>query len=120
MRKAQLQKFIENELIGIGYDIGFNILDRLEDDEDIDTSEFDDMLNEELDSWFTYYEDAWEYLQDNNITDFSDAIHEWGATDICAIAMYYAREEIWDCVNRYWDDYEYEEDPEDYEVEEDE
>ena len=117
MRKNQLQQFIENELTGIGYDIGFNILDRLEDGEEIDTSDFDDMLNEELDSWFTYYDDAWDYLRDNNITDFSDAIHEWGATDICGIACYYAREEIWDAVNRYWDNYEIEDKEEDEDLE---
>lgn len=113
MRKEQLQKLIENELSGISYDIGFNILDRLEDDEDIDIYQMEDLINEEIDGWFIYYSDAWDYLQDNQITDFSEAIQEWGATDICAIATYYAREEIENDFNYYWDEYDV--DPEDEE-----
>lgn len=119
MRKRKLQKLIENELTGIAYDIGFQILDRLKDGEEIDQWDFEDMVREELDSWFTYYDDAWDYLQDNCITDFSEAIQEWGATDICAIALYYAQEEINNEVNNYWDSYDTEpdEDEEDYDIE---
>ena len=102
MRKCQLQKLIENELSGISYDIGFQILDRLEDGEEIDQWQFEDMLHEELDSWFTYYDDAWDYLRDNNITDFTEAIREWDATDICAIAFYYAYDNICHEVNVCW------------------
>ena len=67
MRKEQLQKLIENELDGIAYDIGFQILDCLDDEDDIDESDFSDYVSQELDSYFTYYDDAWDYLQDNNI-----------------------------------------------------
>ena len=120
MRKVQLQKLIENELSGIAYDIGFQILDCLDDEDDIDESDFSDYVTQELDSYFTYYDDAWDYLQDNNITDFRDAMYEWNATDICAIAMYYAYTEICDEVSSYWEDYETDEDPETYEVEDEE
>lgn len=37
---------------------------------------------------FVYYSDAFEYLQNNNITDIKDAIDE-GYTDIVSIANYY-------------------------------
>ena len=118
MRKEQLQKLIENELSGIAYDIGFNILDCLEDGQDIDQWDFEDMVMEELDSWFTYYDDAWEFLQDNDITDFSEAFREWNVTDVCGIACYYAREMICADVNDYWNDYELEElDEEDDDIE---
>ena len=55
MRKEQLQKLIENELDGIAYDIGFQILDCLDDEDDIDESDFSDYVSQELDSYFTYY-----------------------------------------------------------------
>ena len=38
--------------------------------------------------YFVYNFDAWDYLQENSIADFSDAISE-GYTDIVGIANYY-------------------------------
>ena len=122
MKYAELKKLCEESLSGLAYDITDNILSGICEDEEIDQSDFESRLSEELDSYFTYYSDAWEYLEDNNITDFEDAFYEWNATDICSIACYYAYTEVLDEVNTYWDEYEdslesEEEEPEEWEDE---
>ena len=62
---------------------------------DIDNLEIDvDLVNEKVNDYFIYYSDAWEYLQDNDITDFQYAF-KWGCTDICSIATYYLGAEFW-------------------------
>lgn len=39
---------------------------------------------------------CWEYLQNNNINNFEDAINEWGANDIEHIANYYFVKQHWE------------------------
>lgn len=106
MKYAELRNMCEESLSGLAYDITDNILSGMDEDEEIDQSDFEDRINEEIDNYFIYYQDAWEYLQDNNITDFEDAIRDWGCTDICAIASYYARDEVLNDIMCYWDEYE--------------
>lgn len=48
----------------------------------------DDKVIELLSDYFMYYSDAFDYLQNNDITDFDEAI-EMGNRDICSIATYY-------------------------------
>lgn len=54
----------------------------------------DDVVIEKIDNYFVYYSDAWEYLSNNHITDFEEAM-EYGLTNVCAIATYYLNEEYW-------------------------
>lgn len=76
------------------------VLDRFSEyeytEDEIDEYEVWDAISEEIDSYFTYYSDAWDYLQDNSITDFEDAIRDGGCMDICSIAYYYLDAEIRD------------------------
>lgn len=70
-----------------------NYIDHLE--WDIEHLEIDtDLVNEKVNDYFIYYNDAYDYLQDNNITDFEDAFNN-GYTDICGIATYYLGAEFW-------------------------
>lgn len=62
---------------------------------EIDNLEIDvDLVNEKVNDYFIYYSDAWEYLQDNDITDFSDAFDN-GCTQVCEIAAFYLSDEFW-------------------------
>lgn len=62
---------------------------------EIDNLEIDvDLVNEKVNDYFIYYSDAWEYLQDNDITDFSDAFDN-GCTQVCEIATFYLMNEFW-------------------------
>ena len=106
MKYAELQRMRDEALYGFYADIVDYILDTMNEDGEIDQETFEERLSEELDSYFTYYDDAWEYLQDNNITDFEDAFYEWNVTGICGIACYYAYHDVIDIVYQYWDEYE--------------
>ena len=108
MKYASLKRLCEESLTGISEVIIDYVLGGLDEEENIDydIEDIEERINEELDNYFTYYSDAWEYLQDNNITDFEDAFYEWNATDICGIACYYAHEEVMSDLQYYWDEYE--------------
>ena len=112
-----LKRLKDEELYGFESDIVDNIIDSYDDEEEIDYDTFLERLEEELGSYFTYYSDAFDFLQENNITDFNDAIQEWGATDVCAIACYYAREQVSESVYSCWEEYEFSEIVEDEEEE---
>ena len=64
----------------------------LEESQNID--ELYELSWEEVDREFIYYSDAFNYLMDNNITDFEDAFKEFGATNVCGIAYYYCLNEV--------------------------
>ena len=117
MKKATLLRMIEGNLTGTAYDIAYAVADNYEDDKDISEDDFYDDLIYEVDSYFTYYSDVWDYLQDNGITDFSEAIDEWQVTDICGFACYSVEQEIRDTLSSEWDSYESEEELEDEEDE---
>lgn len=56
---------------------------------------FDDMIDNlpfEVERELIYYSQSFNYLMDNNIVDFEDAINN-GANDITSIASYYLYEE---------------------------
>lgn len=119
MKKSELKRLCDECLSGMCEDIISSVVDNMYDDQEYDS--LDDLMDDvmyELDSYFTYYSDAWDYLQDNCITDFDEAIKEWGVHDVCGIACYYAREEIWDDVSAYWDEYEGTDEQEDAEEDE--
>ena len=98
MRYEELKDAITNAMISVSpeaSDVLQYVLDRYdEDSEDIDESSVYDAISEECDSMFTYYSDAWDYLRDNGITDFDEAINECGCTNVCSIAWYYLRQEV--------------------------
>ena len=75
------------------------VLDRFEEgQEDIDIDEVYDAIRDECDNYFIYYSDAWNYLEDNCITDFDEAISNC-CTSVCSIAYFYAEQEILDNLN---------------------
>ena len=69
------------------------VLDRFDGEEEIDEDDVYDAIREESDSYFIYYDDAYDYLRDNCITDFDEAIGD-GCTSVCSIAYYYLVQEI--------------------------
>ena len=97
MRYEDLKNAIENascDVSDVAETVLGYVLDRFdEDNEDIDEGEVYDAIREECDNYFTYYSDAWDYLQNNSITDFDEAIND-GFTGICGFAYYYLVEEI--------------------------
>ena len=46
------------------------------------------------DNEMIYYSQAFNYLMDNNITDFEESIKEFGCTNVCGIAFYYLYNEV--------------------------
>lgn len=115
--KRMINESVDSEFV----DVFENALEHFDQDEDVDEYDYEDAIRDECDSWFIYYQDAWDYLQDNNITDFDEAIDEWGAKDVCAIACYYFVEACMRELSEYWDEYAYsDEDPEEYNPEDDE
>lgn len=97
MLYEELKEAISNaqcSVSSVASDVLDNVLDRYdEDDEDIDEWDVWDAIDEEIDNYFIYYSDAWDYLQETGTTDFDEAIHE-GCTGICEFACYYLRDEI--------------------------
>ena len=93
----ELKERIENAQMDVSSqasDVLGYVLDRYdEDDQEIDEDEVYDAISEDCDNYFIYYSDAWNYLEDNCITDFDDAVAE-GCTGVCSIAYYYLRDEI--------------------------
>ena len=100
----ELKERIENAQMDVSSqasDVLGYVLDRYdEDDDNIDEYDVEDAIMEECDEYFTYYDDAWEYLQENCITDFDDAVAE-GCTGVCSIAYYYLRDEIMNILELY-------------------
>lgn len=68
-------------------------------DEEKAEFDFENLIFGEIDSSMIYYSDAWSYLQDNNITDFEDAIKEYEAYNITSIACYYLQQEVYELLN---------------------
>lgn len=63
---------------------------------------FEDKLFEGIDDALIYYADSWDYLIDQKITDFSDAIGN-GCSALTSIAAYYLEEELmnfWDRITK--------------------
>ena len=73
-----------------------NVIDNYEKEEDDEEDVYDNLWNE-CDEAFIYYSDAFRYLEDNNITDFSEAINEFGCKNVCSIACYYLMQELGIC-----------------------
>ena len=116
MKYAQFRELVENA-DGEIHDILSIVLDNLRNShlewEEIDETEVYEEILDVVDGYFTYYSDAWDYLQVNGITDFSEAYDEWEATDVCVIATYYAYQDACDYVSQNWSEYEFYEDEED-------
>lgn len=66
----------------------------IEDDIDNLTID-DDLVIEKINDHFIYYDDAWDYLKNQDIVDFEEAIALGGFHNICGIATYYLMEEYW-------------------------
>lgn len=93
MKARELREILENaDLSATAYDIVDAVLDNI--GEDVDEYDLRDEVLNEIDSQFIYYDDAWNYLQEQDITDFTNAIREFGCTDLMGIASYYVLEEI--------------------------
>lgn len=93
MNARELREILENaDLTPTAYDIVDNVLCEIGDE--VDEYDLRDEVMNEIDSQFIYYDDAWNYLQEQNITDFTDAINEFGCTDLMGIATYYLLQEI--------------------------
>lgn len=95
-----------DESITDNIDIFENALKHFSEGDDITQEDFEDALREECDYMFTYYSDAWDYLIENNITDFEDAMYEWNATGVCSIACYYLTQSVFEELGGNWDEYE--------------
>lgn len=106
MKYETLKRLISENLDGVALDIATNVCELWDEGDEISYDDFVDEIAQECDSWFTYYSDAWEYLQDENITDFEEAFQEWAVTDICGIACYYAEQRVRDDVWNWWGTYE--------------
>ena len=104
MRYETLKNAIEEaqcDLSDVCTDILDNVLNMFDESmDDIDVDDVYDILNQECDDYFIYYDDAWDYLRDNSITDFDDAVAN-GCTNVCAIACWYAYQEISDNLELY-------------------
>lgn len=98
MNIKDLRELLENSSLSAqAYDIIDAVLDYVDEDvHEADYYDLEEAIQQEIDSQFIYYSDAWDYLQDNNITDFTDAINEYGVTDLVGIASYYLMQEIMD------------------------
>lgn len=59
----------------------------------------EDRIFEEVGEYFIYYSDAFNYLRDNHIYDFEDAISEGFGKNVCSIASYYLEQEVFDLLN---------------------
>ena len=82
----------EHVLSQQAYAIIDSVLDYVDEYDDID--ELDEEIRHEIDNSIIYYCDAWNYLQENQITDFYEAINEFGLTGVTSIACYYIMDEI--------------------------
>ena len=97
MRYEELKDAIENagcSVSNVAQDVLVYVLDRFDEDDEIEEDDVYDAIRDECDSYFTYYSDAWDYLIDNNITDFEDAIRYGGCENVSSIAYYYLEQEI--------------------------
>lgn len=56
--------------------------------------DLDSAINDYCDTAFIYYDEAWDFLREENITDFTEAIDEFGAKTVCQIACYYLENDI--------------------------
>lgn len=94
MTRLELQNLLEEGgLSPKATEVVENVLELLEYDEDGE-SEIDNAIFEEIDNRLIYYSSAFDYLESQNITDFSEAINEYGAATVCQIAAYYLQAEI--------------------------
>lgn len=103
MRYEELKDAIERaqcHVSGTAETVLGYVLDDFSEYEDIEDEieECDvwDAIYQSVDDYFIYYSDAWDYLQEESITDFTEAIDNVGARDVCAIAYYYLQQEILD------------------------
>lgn len=103
MTFAELKKASEEgsrELSDEAQTVLFYTLDELEGKEEPDEDKTEQILWENLDVAFTYTKDAYDYLENQNISDFSEAIQEMGASTVEQIAFYFLEQEIRDFVNK--------------------
>lgn len=100
MKKFKLQQQLKeieesHEFSDLAIDIVKDMLDEYESVEEMLTYYID-----EVDRELIYYSQAFNYLMDNNITDFEYAIKEWGATSVTAIAYAYLNDEVGAIINQ--------------------
>ena len=94
MNKEDLKAKLDNlSLSALAEDIIRDMIDENDNFQDLY-----DNYPYEIDRSLIYYSDAFNYLMDENITDYEDAIN-WGATNITSIAYYYLTEEISNALN---------------------
>jgi len=75
-----------------------NTLDDLEDEEEPDEEEIETTLWDHVDNTFIYTQEAYDYLENQHILDFSEAIQEMQASTPEQIAFYFLDQEIRDIV----------------------
>ena len=97
MTLKELKKAYEEgsrELSDEARDVLFNTIDALEEEEEPDEDEVEQTLWENLDIKFTYTKDAYDYLENQNLFDFSEAIQAVNAHTPEQIAYYFLEQEI--------------------------
>lgn len=96
MNKKQLLKALDaiySSTEDNAYAVLEAVVGNMYEDENIGEYDLEQRVYEEVSEYFIYYSDAWNYLMDEYISDFADAMRE-GCTDVCAIASYYLREAV--------------------------
>ena len=93
MDYKELERLYETERNSMSDELD-NVIASVLSEYDTEKVSADDALRDEINEAIDCYKDAWDYLRGQNITDFSEAINEWGAKDICSIATFYLEEEL--------------------------
>ena len=97
--KEQLKASLENERYSMSdkcYDV---LSDLIEYYTFKNRDEFENNVYEVVGEAFIYYSSAFNYLQEEGITNFECAISEGFGYDVCSIASYYLEEEVFDKIN---------------------
>ena len=98
MTKEDLKKLLESKE-GNMSDEAYTVLQNIMNEYDLnDEDDFRTALDEQLSNQFTYYSDAFDFLQKQCITDYSEAIAEYGAKTLMEFAYYYLEDEIYNII----------------------
>ena len=103
MTLEELKKAYEEgsrELSDEAQSVLFYTIDELEEEEEPGEDEVEQRLWENLDNQFIYTQDAYDYLENQHILDFSEAIQEMGAHTPEQIAYYFLEQEIREFVDK--------------------
>lgn len=89
--------FNEESFSDTAYDIIKEFIDEYMNDPEADGDSF---VRDTVGNYLMYTSECWNYLQDNDITDFEAAIGEGFPANIYSIAAYYLEEECLSLLNK--------------------